>query len=215
MFFENRADAGLRLARVFLDLNRDFSGWEVVGIARGGVIVAAQIAEALKLPLQALYVDDFFVAEGKLVVTSLDTACLFPRKGTAGAKTTFFPEISTIGIGGISEFAEEVLAKGRRYNNGQACSLGKRIILCDDGLVSGHSALAVIRTLKHNVVEEIILAIPVVPPWLMEKGSGFEIVTWRVTTLRNAKTGMFYYNFEEVPDEEVVRAVQTARERVY
>ena len=44
-------------------------------------------------------------------------------------------------------------------------------------------------------------------PWLMERTYGFRIITWRVSTMEDAKTGIFYYSFDDTPDEDVIEAV--------
>ena len=95
MFFNDRTDAGQKLAETFRKLNRDFSGYEVAGIAKGGVIVAAPVAEALDLPLKSLVVDDFADKDGKqlFVVTSFSSGLVF---NTAGRRVPpkFVPDFS-------------------------------------------------------------------------------------------------------------------------
>ena len=219
MFFENRTDAGQRLAKVLLGLNRDFSNWEVVGLARGGVIVAAEVAKALNLPLQSFCVDDFETTrpKGTVVVTSLGSGTWYPTRITPRNQITFSMSVSTFRIKGLSRFADEVKQRDDRFNSGNFFPLPERTILCDDGIVSGRSAVTAITALHSRGVRKIILAIPVVLPWVIEgtlKYFVHEIVTWRKATRKDAPTGMFYYSFKEVTDEEVIRAVAANRQMI-
>ncbi|MDO8669496.1 MAG: phosphoribosyltransferase family protein [Candidatus Buchananbacteria bacterium] len=215
MFFENRIDAGEKLAQVFIKGGEDWSDYQVIGLARGGVITALQIAQALNLPLSALCVDDLNTSIGFFVITGLkDYGLFYPNKGNVGPEflslSSRFSNLEK--IEGFLEFQTKLKARQELFNSGQELCLGARVIVVDDGLVSGKSAFAAIMALKTGGVKEIVLAVPVVLPWLMEKDYGFRVITWRISKLKGAATGLFYYNFGDTSDKEVIDAVLSCRD---
>lgn len=208
MFFQNRVDAGQQLAESLRTSGRDWTGWSVVGIARGGVIVGAEIARALSLPLDALVIDDTVLEHGTMVMSGAGTSVWFPNHPTAERP------ISVI-RGTTPELAAEFLGiqdRQRTLNGDHDFVFPRRALICDDGFVTGLTADAAIRVLRGLGTTEIVLAIPVIPPWASEERVGCPIVTWRVTRLHNPTSGIFYFSFSDVPDDEVVTAVQERRE---
>lgn|GEM_PF-2178950 len=213
LFFENRTDAGQKLAEVMVKSEKDFAGFEVVGIARGGVIVAQPIATALGLPLQSMLVDDVALQNTKLTATSLGNGLLYTFKVPAeevgskqvDLKPTWVEDVSQLELEGLEEFWTEFQERSQRYNNGPFRP-GSKIILVDDGLVTGTTLRIAAQALYQHGVEEVVAAIPVVLPWIKTAKFDFELITWRVSTMKRAATGMFYYNFEDTPDEEVTAA---------
>lgn len=205
MFFDNRVDAGKKLAKVFLDSGKDFSGFQVIGIARGGVIVGAEVAKELGLSLKAICIKSLETKTELIAVTSLGTAVIFCRKGEKAPR--FVKDISTLKIRKLSKVIEELKGREVFYNNDIAFESGNKIILCDDGLVSGHSSFSAIYAFREKGAEEVILGIPVVPKWFTQQNWDFEYVTWRKSS-GNFRTGLFYKEFEDTPDEEVVQAIR-------
>ena len=212
MFFENRTDAGKHLARTVLDSGRDFSGFEVVGLARGGVPVAEPIAQALSLPLKAMCIDDLLVDGSKLVCTTSGHGLLYklsrPVEGTQKVDMAprWIEDSSQLELTGLSEFLSELQRRELMYNNGQAFQPGIKVLLVDDGLVSGTTIKVAVQSLRQQGVEEIVVAIPVVLPWTQNAKLDFELITWRVSTMKNAATGMFYFEFGDTPDQQVMAA---------
>lgn len=215
MFFENRSDAGRKLADILLKKG-GFSQWVVIGIARGGVIVASQISEALGIGLKAICVEEFSSQKGFLVATSLGSGHFYPNSDEEDGM--FVPDVSALQLNGKSDrfakFLESLKQRSMLYNDGHEFRPeAERVILCDDGLVSGMSAFTAIDSLKMAGIQEIVLAIPVVPPWLLKSGIKAEIVTWRITTMENPATGMFYKEFNDTPDGDVIESVRKAKLR--
>jgi len=211
MFFKDRTDAGRKLAQVFLALGRDFTGWEVVGLARGGIVVAHEVAKALGLPLQSLLVDDLRTAQGTWMVSSLGPGMWI---ADSDSKYVFVDDISSVQTGEVSELLSEVRRRDTSYNNGNPFRVPDRVILCDDGFVSGRSALVATKTLLYAGAQEVVLGVPVVPPWAMESNAWSEVVTWRVTKLRNPTSGIFYFQFADTPDADVSAAVADSNQGV-
>lgn len=212
MFFENRTDAGQKLAVKFQETQRDFTGFSVIGIARGGVIIAAEVARALGLPLQSMSVDDVAAFDGVLTATSLNSGILsYP--GRKNKRSIFIPHLNAAVDAETARFVAALLQKHKRFNVERIPTVPTRVILCDDGLVSGNSAFTAIAALRHAGVAEIVLGIPVVLPWVMEMKRDFDIVTWRVSKMKNPATGIFYFSFEDTPDEDVVAVIRDSQQR--
>ncbi len=214
MFFQDRNDAGRILAGAVPEaLEGEKEAWSVFGIARGGVIVAQHLAERFGIPLWSMCVEDFASEEGTLVVSSFGSGTLF-RRGVNALEGILIPsgEVEDLlhSFGGGEDFLAELKRRDALYNDNLAVSVSGSVVLCDDGLVSGRSAIAAINALEAQGVERIILAVPVVPPWAKEWGL-FEFWTWRVTRLETPTSGIFYFSFDDVPDEEVVRAIRSHR----
>jgi putative phosphoribosyl transferase len=211
MFFKNRTDAGERLSKTIGALGKDFTGWDVVGIARGGVIVAAPIAENLGLPLSSISIDDFELPKSILAVTSFGSGVIF--WDDYEKHPIIIDDLNSLKDPELTEFFAKLLAKHIRFNGGKP-QLGARVILVDDGLVSGRSIFTAVAALKQQGVLEIAVAIPVVPPWFVNQTRNFDVIAWRVTKMKNPTTGIFYFSFADTPDEDVVDAIKKNRELV-
>ncbi len=210
MFFENRAHAGQRLVDVLREQKRDLHGYSVLGIARGGVTVGAEIASAFGLPLRAFCVDDFTVPEGRLLVTSVGSGALISFDGEKKEFVTqFASDVRHLPVADADVHLTAVLQRTAMFNSGRPLLTTDRILLCDDGLVSGETAFLGAQALKANGVRSILLAIPVVPKWFPDEPKDFEFVTWRVTTMKKPTSGIFYYSFPDVPDADVISAVHS------
>ena len=203
MFFNDRTDAGNRLANVVASAG-DFRGWMVIGLARGGVIVGAPIAKTLSLPLASLYCDDISLKKRTFVATGLGSVVVWE-----GGKRRVVDNAAA--LRSVPILAELIAVAGQKqalYNNGLDLAVaGKRIILCDDGIVSGRSAVSAIEALRHAGAEEIVLVVPIVPKDLPETVAGCRTLFIRRSISSSFATGMFYTNFGDVPDDEVKQAI--------
>lgn len=209
MFFDDRYDAGRQVAGVVGAQEADFSSHDVVGIARGGVIVANEVASSLGVATKAICVEDLWIDEKTLLVgTSLGSGMLFTNFKD-GAVGEFVPKLSEVPSDKVQEFINEINKKYGRLA-GQPTQYGERMLLCDDGIVSGRSMITAIHSLRHVGVREIVAVVPVVLPWVVEQ-NGFPVITWRVTKMSRPATGMFYRSFDDTPDEDVIRILKTDR----
>lgn len=86
---------------------------------------------------------------------------------------------------------------------------GKVVILVDDGIATGSTAMAALRELHRQAPSRIIVATAVIPPEVMEKlhREAHEVVALAVTSDFGA-IGEFYEDFRQVSDEEVVRILK-------
>jgi putative phosphoribosyl transferase len=157
--FADRHDAGRRLAVLLADFR--YENPVVVGIPRGGMPVAAEVARALEAPLDVVVVRKVeapenpeytigALAEGDVSVID-DEAVRGLSLGAA--------ELDEV-VGRAQRGLAERLA---RYfpNNGRPAVAGQTVVLVDDGLATGHSAQAAARSLRERGAARVVLAVPV------------------------------------------------------
>ena len=210
MFFRDRYDAGRQLAAELL--KREFEDAVVLGLPRGGVPVAAKVADALGVPLDVLLVRklglpahrEFAIgAIGEGGVRVVDTAiCDSYRVSSA--------ELAQVD-------AEERLELDRRsqlYRVGlPPISLeGHTAILVDDGVATGSTALAASQVARKLGAKKVILAVPVGSASAVQELRQHvdEVICLRVPE-RFRAVGQWYVDFSETPDEQVVELLTRRR----
>jgi putative phosphoribosyl transferase len=162
MPFRDRREAGRRLAERLSGL-RDSSPL-VLGLPRGGVPVAFEVAKALGAPLDVLVVRKLGVpfqpelgmgAVGEDGVRVLNSDVL----RQAGVSETQLAEVEARERKVVDERAAR-LRRGR-----PAIPLkGRTAIIVDDGLATGGTARAAVRVARERGAERVVLAVPVAPP---------------------------------------------------
>jgi putative phosphoribosyl transferase len=209
VFFMDRRDAGRRLAARLEHLK----GAEVVvlGLPRGGVPVAAEVAEGLGAPLDV---------------------CLVRKLGVP-----FQPELGmgAIGEGGVrvinddvvriaritpDELARvearerEVLAThARRYRGGRepARIEGRTALVVDDGVATGSTARAACQIARARGAARIVLAVPVAPrDWTERLGEDADELVCLHNPWDFYAIGRFYTDFSQTDDDEVVACLEEA-----
>lgn len=184
------------------------SGVVVLGLPRGGVPVAAEIAHALDAPLDVLLVRKLGVP--------------------------FQPELAmgAIGEGGVRVLNEDVIRGARvsqsdleaveskekaelarrahTYRDGRAAVpvAAKIVVVVDDGMATGATARAALRSLREREPQRIVLALPVAPGDVEETVG--ELVDELVVLHRPARlrsVGAWYDDFSPTSDAEVIRCL--------
>ncbi len=205
--FHDRKEAGIRLAAALTQ----FQGKEdvlVMGIPRGGVVVAAEIARALNAPL------DVWIS-----------CTLRPHKASAGVGS-----ISEDGDMVVDEAAvermqiphvalvqeirlrrQEVKERAEMYRGGQPPSplFGKTVVLVDDGITTGSSARIALQGILRSQVQQCILAVPVAPQL---QAKALEALTPDILVLETPvgfqSVAGYYVHFKQVTDAEVIDALR-------
>jgi len=214
--FADRGDAGRRLAALLEPLRVEHP--VVVGIPRGGVPVAAEIASALGAPLDVAVVrkigapanPEFAIgalAEGGVHVLSERAVAAL---GLSLAETQEL-------IAGVQE---ELVERLLRYRGARPLIdlKGRTAILVDDGLATGRSAMAAVESLRLRGAARVALAVPVAAPESAERLRGYadEVICAEAPADLWA-VGYWYEDFTPTPDAEVAslleRAATRARER--
>lgn len=201
--FKDRIDAGEKLAEA-LGKYRDDPDAVVLGLPRGGVVLAAVVADKLKIPLD--------------VVCPRKIGFPFNKEYAIGAitETGEFIQSGSFSYDGISEsyleneIAVEMEKAQRRltmFRRGRPPRNLKEItvILVDDGLATGLTMRAAIITVQREGAKKIVIAVPVAPG---ETVAAFKELVDEVICLEIPfefqAVGQFYRDFRQVEDGEVV-----------
>ncbi len=167
MVFKNRREAGTRLAKHLLSY-QNMENLLVVGIPRKGVPVAEEVALTLKAPLEVFITRKIMVPGDPELVA-----------GTVTEKNEVFwdqRKVKNFAIHALSrqrEIAEkkaEMLELQRIYR-GNRLRLNfqdRSVILVDDGVSSGATMKATVKSIRKEDPKRVVLAIPVIPLQLMD-----------------------------------------------
>ncbi|MET8574209.1 phosphoribosyltransferase family protein [Streptomyces sp. NPDC005012] len=214
MRFHNRREAGQELGLRFMEWASDGELFEpvVLALPRGGVPVGAEVARALGVPLDVLVVRKIGIPghrETGIGAVVGDDPPLFDRRSLTmlGLTEERLAE-------DVAREREELRRRSLRYRGDRpAPDVGRRaVILVDDGLATGATARAALRHLRRQDPSRLILAVPVGAP---EAVSALREVADDVVCLRQPRdfqaVGLWYDDFEQVTDEEVVATLATHR----
>ena len=205
MAFENRTDAGRRLARA-LSAYRDQKP-VILALPRGGVTVAAEIASALAAPLDLVLVRKIGVPQqpelamgavvdgsAPLVVRNEDIIAL------ANVSEAEFTAVCD------SELAE-IERRRTRYlgDRARVDVAGRTAIIVDDGIATGATIRAALRATRLREPAKLVLAVPVAPTETIEKlrAEADGIICLEAHVYFGA-IGLFYDDFGQVSDQTVI-----------
>ncbi|MGH8866604.1 MAG: phosphoribosyltransferase family protein [Actinomycetes bacterium] len=204
MFFANRIDAGRRLAARLSYLR----GQDVVvlGLPRGGVPVAFEVARALEAPLDVLVVRKLgvpFQAELAMGAIGEGGVRVLNNRVLADASVTA-DEMAEV------ERAErEVLERRLARFRGDRVRVpleGRTALVVDDGIATGSTARAACQVARALGAARVVLAAPVGPPnSIPALGQDADEVILLETPAFFFAIGQFYADFSQTSDEEVVR----------
>jgi predicted phosphoribosyltransferase len=208
--FADRREAGRRLAAQLLPLAGEHP--VVIGLPRGGVPVASEIATALKAPLDVLAVRKLgaphnpeygigaIVEDGTRIFDSEALAALAVDGGV----------LESI----VSQASEELRRRVVAYRGGRLpMPLRDRfVIVVDDGVATGVTDTAAIRAIRRQRPRRLLLAVPVCAPDTlarMRREADEMICLMAPPRLRGV--GQWYRDFSQICDQEVVAALDAAR----
>lgn len=201
--FRDRIEAGQLLAeRLSQYAGRD--DVLVLGLPRGGVPVAYEVAQALGAPL------DVFVVRKLGVPGHEELAMGAIASGGVRVLNEDVVRVLQIDDEVIEYVAEEESAELRRreqlYRRDRPPLEvgGKTVIVVDDGLATGSTMRAAVSALKQGKPAQVIVAVPVAPPsTCAELGKMVdEVVCVQTPELFHA-IGLWYENFTQTSDREV------------
>jgi predicted phosphoribosyltransferase len=208
--FANRAEAGKILASK-LSQYRGRSDVVVLGLPRGGIPVAFEVARALQVPLEAWVVRKLGVpsqpelAMGALAaggVMRLDTSIT----RALGISREVIAKVA-------AQESKEVERQERLYRSGRPAIevKGKTVILVDDGLATGSSMLAAVEAARRSGAAHIVVAVPVAPPTACDslKRAANEVVV--VASPESfVAVSQWYEDFSQTTDNEVRALLQAS-----
>lgn len=212
MVFENRKEAGEKLATELTEFRHDQP--IVLALPRGGVPIGFEIAKILHAPLEVIvsrkigapYNPEFgigAIAEGNVRV--LDESVI----ELLGISPETLKQLT-------ENEKEEIKRRIALYRNNKPLpSLKNRtVILVDDGLATGVTARAAIAAIKRKRPKQLIFASPVCA---YDTAREFEHVVDQVVCLTApvdfTSVGMWYRQFHQVSDEEVIHFLKRSKQR--
>ena len=215
--FADRVEAGRLLGEAVRAAVRTAAADVVVlGLPRGGVVVAAEVADALQAPLDVLVVRKIGApGRPELAMGAL----------AGGSVVTNADVVHALGIDDVTFHAaaeeESTVAEAReRSYRGildPVALSGRTAVVVDDGLATGATARAAVMALRHREPDRpshVVLAVPVAPPETIEAFSRLvdDVVCLRAPSEFRA-VGEWYRRFDQVSDDEV-RSLLRGRQSV-
>jgi putative phosphoribosyl transferase len=207
--FADRRDAGRKLAARLAA--RGYADPYVLALPRGGVPVAAEIAQALGAPLDVLLVRKLGVpGHEELAMGAI---------ADGGVRVLNDEVIAYAGVGG--EALERVTRQEQRELARRAAAYrgerpfprlaDKTVIVVDDGLATGATMRAAVLALRELGAARIVVAVPVGAPSTCAalREIADEVVCVRMPA-RFGGVGSWYRDFSQTTDEEVQRALRAA-----
>lgn len=210
--FRDRDDAGRELGSALAETLGKRDDVIVLGLPRGGVPVAAHVAEALEAPLDVFIVRKLGVpghqelamgaiASGGVRVLNRDVLQYMP-----------IPQQT---IDNVAEREQRELERREREYRGSRPPLdvgGKTVVIVDDGLATGSTMRAAVRALRKMNPRAIVVAVPVAAASTCEEFRRDPEVN-EVVCLRTPEpfqaVGLWYDDFSQTSDEEVHELLRT------
>ena len=209
MRYSDRVDAGRRLAEAL----RSFAGPDVVvvGLPRGGVPVAYEVAKTLGAPLDVIIVR-------KLGVPSQPEYAM-GAIGEGGARVINHEAVRLAGVTeqGIADVEEreraELDKRVRRFHGGKEPIplAGRTVIVVDDGVATGSTARAACQVARAHGATRVVLAVPIGPPGVesaMRPDADEVVCLWEPAEFY--AVGQGYEDFSQTSDNEVVELLDRA-----
>lgn len=207
--FKDRVDAG----RLLAERLRHLRGQDVVvlGLPRGGVPVAFEVAQALKAPLDVILVRKLgvpFQPELGMGAIGEDGVRIINAEIVRDARVTD-QEIAAV----EQRERAELERRAQRYRGARPrISLqGKIAVVVDDGIATGSTARAACKVAQAQGAARVILAVPVAPP---DSVAALRVDVDEVVCLDSPEwflaIGIWYDDFSQTPDEQVVRLLEQA-----
>ncbi len=208
--FENRADAGRQLAERVQALHLESP--VVLGLPRGGIPVAAEVATLLGAPLEAFVARKVGAPGHKelgigAVAEGLDEPVM---SHLAAALIPGTELLATLVEQSLGELRRQVaLYRGDRPLPELA---DHHVVLVDDGLATGITAEAALIALRNRQPKSLVLAVPVGAPDAIKrlKPMAADIV-WVQSPTDLFAVGFWYEDFSPTTDEEVIDLLARSR----
>ncbi len=210
MRFRDRVDAGQRLAQVLIPW-RDESP-VVLGLPRGGVPVAAEVARGLDAPLDVLVVRKLGLpvqpelamgAIGEGGVRVINETVVY-RAGVSDAELAR--------VEGIEQVELDRQASRFRGDRPPVPLAGRTALIVDDGIATGSTALVAVQVARAFGAARVVVAAPVAAPSsVRDIRSIADDVVCLETPIAFAAVGQWYDDFRPTTDDDVIRCLRSAR----
>jgi predicted phosphoribosyltransferase len=209
--FRDRAQAGAALAAAMPEFRKK-PNVTVIGLARGGVEVAAELARLLDLPLDVLCVRKV----GTPGHPELAMGAVAPQ-GERYTNRRVATRLSQTQVDSAYDLATaQAREMDERLRGGVPMMLvGRTAVIVDDGAATGASIRAALAATRNAGARQSVIALPVLPRLAVER---LERECDRLVTLlapqRFHAVSQFYENFDEVTEARVLALLSTAKPAV-
>lgn len=212
--FENRKEAGQQLAQEL----SEYAGRDdvvVLGLPRGGVPVAFEVAKALKAPLDVFVVRKLGLPRNpELAMGAIASGDVRVMNENVVRKSG----VSDRAIERVIEQEREKLKEREEIYRGARPRVdleGKTVLLIDDGLATGATMRAAIRALREHNPQKVVVAVPTAPP---ETCAEFEEIVDEIICVTTPRlfmgVGGAYRDFSQTTNQEVRDMLERAGELV-
>jgi len=209
--YRSRTDAGRRLAKDIMH----YHGRDAVifAIPHGGIPVAVEIAMALKCDL------DIIVA--RKIPIPFNTEAGYGAVTEDGMIVLNDPMVHELQLTReqIKHHVQKVMAEIRRRQEvfrkvvAPTSVTGKQALVVDDGLASGYTMVAAIKSMRKRGAESVVAAVPVssASGWKLVRNEADEVVCPIVSSTYPFAVASFYEQWSDLTDEEVIESLDTLK----
>jgi putative phosphoribosyl transferase len=209
MVFADREDAGRRLAARLGHLRGEPA--VILGLPRGGVPVAFQVAQALGAPLDVVMVRKLGVpSQPELAMGAVGEGGvrIINRQIVREARVG---EDALTAVQAREQAAVEARAARYRASWPRQPLEGRVAVVVDDGIATGSTARAACQVARAHGAARVVLAVPLAPPgWQERIGADADELICVSTPPGFLAIGEFYARFPQVPDDEVIALLRRA-----
>lgn len=209
--FLDRHDAGRRLASAVQEAQQPAPDTLVLGLYRGGIPVAEEVARMLGAPLDVCLVRKLGVPRRPELAMG--------AVGEDGVRVLNEDVLSASGVS--SEELAAIEARERavlthrariyRKDSPPADVTGRTVILVDDGVATGATARAACAVVRARGAARVVMAVPVAPPgWTDRFGDAADVYVCPYTPWGFSGVGQFYADFSQTDEAEVVACLARA-----
>lgn len=206
--FLDRRAAGVRLARVL----HAPPGAVVLGVARGGVVVAAAVADALALPLDVIVIRKVgHPMQPELAIGAVSSH----GEAVATEHASGFSAAVAQSLFTRASEAARALEERLRGDNPALPIAGKPVIIVDDGIATSATMLCAVKAARALGATHVACAVPVAPADCAAhlRPHCEELIVLVASHDLPFAVGRYYFMFQEVPDARVRDELARARAR--
>lgn len=210
MTFASREEAGRKLGHHLAE--RNIAADVVLGLPRGGVVVAAEVARILQLPLDVLVVRKIgHPWHREFAVGALaEKGVVVLDENSIGQHPLVRAELDRV----IAEETERLRDYQAKFHRAVEHELrDKGVLIVDDGLATGATTEAAVKSAKEQNARTVIVVAPVASTNAVDRLSGVadEVIALLVEPDFDA-VGRYYQEFSQTTDEEVVALLRANEE---